>query len=67
MMVVMGHKSPGPPTAAGQVTPHLSRCGLRAGVLSPRACSGVPRVCGDMETPEWGRVRNGLSIGNVSG
>lgn len=53
MMEVVGQKSPGPPTAAGLVTPHLSKRGLRAGGLSPRASAGVPRV--------WGH--RGLSMG----
>lgn len=53
MMMVVGQKSPGPPTAAGLVTPHLSKRGLRAAGLSARACTGVPRV--------WGH--RGLSVG----
>lgn len=46
MMVVVGQRSQRPPIAAGLVTPHLSKRGLRAGGLSPRACAGVPRVWG---------------------
>lgn len=46
MMVVVGQRSQRPPIAAGLVTPHLSKRGLRAGGLSPRACAGVPKVWG---------------------